>query len=140
MGKHFPSQNSRLRGKLRTAARELRHIPTPAEDMLWWRLRGRQLSGYKFHRQYAIDRFITDFYCAKSGLVIELDGEIHQQQIEADEEREQILTALGFRVIRFKNDQVLCQTDQVLQRILDTLEGTPSPKSGFDDFGEGDGG
>jgi very-short-patch-repair endonuclease len=121
MAKQNPRPDPVLRGKLRIAAREMRREPTPAEDLLWRRLRGRQLGGFRFHRQYAIDRFITDFYCAKSGLIIELDGKVHQHQVEADEEREQILSALGFRVIRFKNDQVLGQTDQVLQQILDAL-------------------
>ena len=109
-------------------------------DLLWQRLRAFRLNGYKFRRQYSIDRFIVDFYCPGTGLIIEVDGEVHRQQVEADQEREQVLAGLGFRVIRFTNAQVLGQTDQVLQQILDALEGTPSLKSGFDDFGEGDGG
>jgi very-short-patch-repair endonuclease len=140
MAKHFPHQDEKLRGKLRIVARQMRHEPTLAENLLWHRLRAFRLSGYKFRRQYAIDRFIVDFYCPGTGLIIEVDGEVHRQQVEADQEREQVLTGLGFRVIRFTNAQVLGQTDQVLQQILDALEGTPSPKSGFDDFGEGDGG
>ena len=83
-----------------------------------WRLCDRQLCGYHFHRQHKIDRFIVDFCCNQEGLVIEVDGEIHQQQVEADQEREQILISLGYRVIRFTNEQVLTQTEQVLQRII----------------------
>ncbi len=141
MGKHYPRQEPRLRGKLRTAARQMRHEPTPAEDLLWQRLRGRQLSGRKFHRQFSIDRFIVDFFSSSAALIIEVDGEVHRQQVEADKERQQILTALGFRVIRFTNAQVLDLTDQVLQEIRDALSanelrtsdtgattGTPSPK------------
>ncbi len=109
----------------------MRQEPTPAEDLLWQRLRGRQPSGPKFHRQYAIDRFIVDFFCASAALVVEVDGDIHRQQVEADREREQILTGLGFRVIRFNNDQVLNQIDDVLQEIQEALqEDTPSPKLG----------
>ena len=145
MVKHFPRQEPRLRGKLRTVARQMRHEPTPSEAVLWERLRGRQLSGHKFHRQYSIDRFIVDFICTSLALIIEVDGEVHQQQVEADQEREQILTELGFRVLRFTNAQVLEQTDQVLQEILTALttasEGTPSPDlPGFGKTGEGAGG
>lgn len=140
MGKRFPRQDARLKNKLQFAARGMRREPTQAEHFLWQRLRGRQLGGYKFHRQYPIDRFIVDFYCAKAGLIVEVDGNIHQQQIEADQERKEMLNHLGFRVIRFTNVQVLEQTGLVLQHILDILEGTPSPKSSFGDFGEGEGG
>ena len=140
MVKHYPRQDKQLQGKLRTVAREMRHEPTPAEELLWQRLRARRLCGYRFHRQHCIDRFIVDFYCAQRGLIVEVDGEVHQRQVAADQEREQALTTLGFRVIRFPNAQVLEQTDQVLEQILDALEVTPSPKSGFDDFGEGAGG
>ena len=140
MTKHYPRQDPQLRGKLRVVARQMRHEPTPAEDLLWQRLRGSQLNGYKFRRQYSIDRFIVDFYCPSAALIIEVDGEVHQQQVEADQEREQGLMELGFRILRFTNAQVLGQTEQVLQQVLDSLVGTPSPKSGFDDFGEGAGG
>ncbi len=121
MGKHYPRQEPRLRGKLRTAARQMRHEPTPAEDLLWQRLRGRQLAGQKFHRQHSIDRFIVDFFCASAALVIEVDGDVHRQQVEADQEREQLLTGLGFRVIRFTNVQVLDQTEEVLEEIQQAL-------------------
>ncbi len=119
--KHYTRQDLRLRGKLQTIARQMRHEPTPAENVLWQRLRDRQLCGHRFHRQHAIDRFIVDFVCLKMALVVEVDGEVHQKQIEADQERAQILTGLGYRVLRFTNDQVLQQTDQVLQQILKAL-------------------
>ena len=121
MVKHYPLQDPQLRGKLRFAARQMRHGPTPAEDMLWQRLRGSQLSGRKFHRQYSLDRFIVDFFCSSAALVIEVDGDIHQQQKEADQEREQILTALGFRVLRFSNEYVLEHIDYVLKQIFEAL-------------------
>ena len=140
MTKHFPPQDAKLRAKLRIVARQMRLAPTQAEDLLWKCLRTFWLSGYKFRRQHAIDRFIVDFYCPEATLIIEVDGDVHLQQVEADQEREQILADLGFRVIRFTNAQVLGQTDQVLQQILNALADTPSLKSGFDDFGEGAGG
>jgi very-short-patch-repair endonuclease len=138
--KHYTHQDKNLRGKLRTIARQMRHEPTPSEDLLWQRLRGRQLAGYKFHRQHPIDRFIVDFTCPSAGLIVEVDGEVHKQQVEADQEREQILNHLGFRVIRFTNNQVLEHTEHVLFQILDALKGTSSPLSGFDERGEEDGG
>jgi very-short-patch-repair endonuclease len=140
MVKHHPCQDPGLRRQLRIAARQMRHEPTQAENDLWQRLRNRQLSGYKFHRQYSIDRFIVDFTCLSAALVIEVDGDVHRQQVEADQEREQTLTDLGFHVLRFTNDQVIHQVDGVLQQILNSIiasKDTPSPKSGFDDFGEG---
>lgn len=121
MAKHYSPQNPRLRGKLRTIARQMRHEPTPAENLLWDRLRDRQLSGYKFHRQQLIDRFIVDFFCPSAALIVEVDGDIHQQQVEADHEREQLLASLGFRVIRFTNTEVLTQINQVLLQILEVL-------------------
>jgi very-short-patch-repair endonuclease len=118
MVKQYPHQDPILQRKLKTIARQMRHEPTPAEAILWQRLRDRQCSGLKFHRQYSIGRFIVDFFCSRAGLIVEVDGDVHQQQIEADLEREQILTGLGFHVIRFTNAQVLEQTDQVLQKIF----------------------
>lgn len=73
MVKHYPHQDKKLREKLRTVARQMRREPTPAEDLLWQRLRARQLSGFRFHRQHSIDRFIVDFLCPKAALVIEVD-------------------------------------------------------------------
>src|SRR5690349_14827718 len=107
MPKHFPPQDAKLRGKLRIVARQMRHEPTLAEDLLWQRLRVFRLNGYKFRRQYSIDRFVVDFYCPGTGLIIEVDGEVHRQQVEADQEREHILAELGFQVIRFTNAQVI---------------------------------
>ena len=99
----------------------MRHAPTPAEDLLWRVLRGRQLDGYKFRRQRPIDRFIVDFACPRAALIIEMDGEIHPQQVELDQEREQILAEHGYRILRFTNEKVLKQTDRVLQQILQAL-------------------
>ena len=67
---------------------------------MWTHLRNRQLCGYRFHRQHQIDRFIVDFVCLMPKLVIEVDGAVHQQQVTADLEREQILQSLGYRIIR----------------------------------------
>jgi len=97
-------------------ARQFRKDPTEAEAFFWGKVRNRQLFGRKFHRQYIIQHgesksvkkyFIADFFCLEKKLVVELDGEIHQQQIEYDKIREDILFEMGYRVVRFKNEEVL---------------------------------
>jgi|SRR5690606_4283333 len=108
--------------KLKPLARQMRQAPTPAEDVLWQRLRNRQLKNAKFRRQRAIERFIVDFYCDAANLVIEVDGEIHQYTAEEDRLRQDYLEALGLRVLRFSNDEVLNNLDAVLEQIAEVLE------------------
>ena len=106
-----------MRASLLSRARQLRRNQTKAELELWMRLRGRQL-GAKFKRQHRIGPYITDFCCLELRLVIELDGGQHLQQVEADQKRSAYITSRGFRVLRFWNDQVLKETDAVLDLIL----------------------
>ncbi len=82
----------------------------------------RQLCGYKFRRQHSIDRFIVDFFCREAALIIEIDGPIHEKQVEADQERQEILTQMGFHFLRFTNDQVLHHIDDVLSQITQFLK------------------
>jgi len=103
-------------------AREMRREPTAAENHLWQRLRKEQVLGFKFRRQYPIDRFIVDFYCTDAWLVIEVDGSIHDDQQEADQLRTEFLESLGLRVLRFTNGEVLQQTDGVIERIAEVLQ------------------
>jgi very-short-patch-repair endonuclease len=98
-------------------SKELRREMTPAERILWQQLRRNQLNGLHFRRQQIIDGFIADFYCHAAGLVIELDGGIHQQQADYDAERDRVLTARGLHVMRFKNEEVLRDLQSVLARI-----------------------
>ena len=107
--------------KLRLRARELRLGATDAERLLWSRLRLRQLKGFRFRRQHPIDHYIADFACIDARLVVELDGAHHIDQVDADQRRSDDLQALGFRVIRFWNDDVLLRTEHVLQAIFDAL-------------------
>ena len=104
-------------------ARELRHPQTPAEATLWRAIRNRNL-GYKFRRQYPIDRFIVDFYCARAKLCIELDGESHldADQMEYDAARTEILEYLGRKVIRFTNNDVRYNLNAVVDEILRVTE------------------
>lgn len=106
---------------LKPLARQMRHEPTLAEDILWQRLRDKGI-GVKFRRQHAIDRFIVDFYCAKSKLVIEVDGSIHDYTEEEDAIRQQFLEEVhDLRVLRFKNEEVLEKLESVLARIKEAL-------------------
>lgn len=105
--------------KLKPRAREMRHEPTPAEDALWKHLRGRGLNGAKFRRQHAIDRFIVDFVCVEHQLIVEVDGSIHElpdQQVY-DANRQTHLEALGYRILRFTNGEVLKSVEAVLEVI-----------------------
>jgi very-short-patch-repair endonuclease len=77
-------------------AKELRREVTPAEKLLWQEIRANKL-GVRFRRQQVIQGFIVDFYCHRAGLVIEVDGDIHDLQKEEDERREKVLSALGLR-------------------------------------------
>ena len=117
---------------LKPLAREMRKEPTEAEDVLWQHLRGKQL-GVRFRRQHAIDRFIVDFYARDPRLIIEVDGSIHETQEEYDAMRQAFLESLGYRVLRFTNEQVLQDIQGVLAVIRAVLEPhplSPSPLAG----------
>ncbi len=107
--------------KLKPIAREMRTRPTEAEDILWQHLRCYAVSGYKFRRQHNIERFIVDFYCAEAKLVIEVDGHIHQYQAEEDAVRQQYLEGQNLKVIRFSNDFILNNINEVINQIISYL-------------------
>lgn len=124
--------------KLKPIAREMRKDPTAAEGKLWQHLRRKQVSGYKFRRQHAIERFIVDFYCHEAGLVVEVDGPVHQYTAEEDAIRQEFLESLGLRVLRFTNEQVEKDIDGVLaaiaQALHETAVDTPMPVTPADVF------
>jgi very-short-patch-repair endonuclease len=97
-------------------ARELRRDMTPAEKIFWEELRANKL-GVHFRRQQVIAGFIVDFYCHKAGLVVEVDGDIHDLQKEEDARRERALSELGLRIVRFRNDEVLKNVSVVATKI-----------------------
>ena len=97
-------------------AREMRANPTPAEAALWKVLKGKK-SGTKFRQQHLISDFIVDFVCLTRKLILELDGKIHDFQLEKDSERTKELEAAGFKVVRFKNEEVVGNIDEVLLKI-----------------------
>lgn len=111
---------------IKPLARQKRHEPTQAEDVLWQRLRNRQIDGAKFRRQHAIERFIVDFYCSAARLVIEVDGSIHDYTPEEDAARQAYLESLGLRVVRFSNVQVRDEINYVLRTISALLDCTES--------------
>ncbi|GAB4457711.1 MAG: hypothetical protein Kow0031_38450 [Anaerolineae bacterium] len=115
---HHKNKSIRAERPIRQRARDLRREMTPAEEVLWQALRGKKLAGLKFRRQHPIDRCIADFYCATGKLVIEIDGGIHTTQRERDADRTEFLQQRGYRLIRFQNEQVLNELDDVLAAIL----------------------
>jgi very-short-patch-repair endonuclease len=103
-------------------SRDLRREMTPAEKILWQELRGNKL-GVHFRRQQVIAGFIVDFYCHKADLVIELDGSVHEgdEQKERDAERDKVLSEMGLRVFRFRNEAVMKNLPGVLGRIRELI-------------------
>lgn len=116
------SPNGRTMKRRVASARELRTRLTPAESLLWNALRGDQL-GYRVRRQHGVGPFVVDFCCVPARLVIEIDGDIHERPdvAEQDQWRSEYLVALGFTVIRFSNEQVLGELDQVIAAIRTEL-------------------
>lgn len=107
------------RRKLKQPSRELRNSMTDAEQVLWSRLRGKQLHGVQFYRQKPIGPYIVDFYAHAAMLVIEVDGGQHYEPGHArhDAERDRFLADRGLLVMRFDNGQVLRETDAVVEQI-----------------------
>jgi len=96
---------------------------TEAERLLWQKLRRKQLKGYQFYRQKIVERYIVDFYCPAARLVIELDGGQHysEEGQEKDRKRDEKLSGLGLRVLRFSDKDVFENTGAVLERIWGSL-------------------
>ncbi|MBI2907424.1 MAG: DUF559 domain-containing protein [Chloroflexi bacterium] len=100
-------------------SKQLRRRMTREEATLWESLRKNQLNGLHFRRQQVIHGFIVDFYCHSAQLIVEVDGDIHEQQRDYDAERDAVLTAHGFTVLRIRNEKVKEDLPGVLSRILE---------------------
>ena len=100
---------------------QLRRYATVSEKILWDHLRARQLMGSKFRRQHAIGRTIVDFVCIKEKLIIELDGPVHDKRKAYDERRDAWLRSQGYRVIRFKNEDLEQTPVKVIEQIKSVL-------------------
>lgn len=117
--------NHKINEVIKETCRELRKESTPAEKKIWKCLRNKLLENRKFYRQYPImyegnvkdSFFIADFFCFEEKLIIELDGKIHNYTKKYDEERTNILNNLGYKVIRFENDEVMNNLQEVLKVI-----------------------
>lgn len=106
--------------------RVLRSNLTDAEQLLWQRLRGKQI-GAKFRRQHPFENYILDFVCLPHKLVVEVDGGQHAGQFAYDSKRTALLEASGFRVLRFWNNQVLNELDSVIEVIRHAIQTHPHP-------------
>ena len=116
----------------RQLARALRKRMTDAERKLWRHLRNRELGGWKFRRQYPVGPFIVDFICVEKNVVIEVDGGQHAENEALDLQRSAYLNKMGYRVVRFWNNEVLQETEAVLEAIFAILandkQNSPSPR------------
>jgi 5-methyltetrahydrofolate--homocysteine methyltransferase len=107
--------------------KENRKNQTEAEKFLWEKVRNRKIKGLKFNRQFLLEYkqimgnklyYIADFHNFENKLIIEIDGTIHQYQAEYDREREEDIKTLGYKVLRFTNEEVLNQWHDVEQKLL----------------------
>jgi adenine-specific DNA methylase/very-short-patch-repair endonuclease len=117
---------NRIPSDLLDFARNLRKESTDAETRLWYLLRDRRLAGKKFRRQHPIPPYVVDFFCNEEKLVIEVDGGQHAEAKKRDEERTAFLEKQGLQVVRFWDNEVLNETEAVLERIWRDLN-RPSP-------------
>jgi very-short-patch-repair endonuclease len=127
--------------KLKLLARELRNNATKSEIILWGKLKGRQCYGYDFHRQKPIDNYILDFYCHELLLGIELDGyshellEVHQKDLK----KEKRLNEFGITILRFRDEQVFKDMENVLRAIEFYIKAfekhTPNPSQEGNNLG-----
>lgn len=109
--------------KLKELARQLRNNSTKAEIILWQKLKRKQLYGFDFHRQKPIGNYILDFFCHELMLGIEVDGYSHQlvEVFKKDKTKESVMSGFGISVLRFSDEQVLRDMDNVLRAIEDYI-------------------
>ncbi|HSB01349.1 MAG TPA: DUF559 domain-containing protein [Anaerolineales bacterium] len=120
-------RGQRVSYEMHERTKKLHREMTPAEKILWGKLRANKLSGLHFRRQQIIDGYFADFYCHQHALIVELDGGIREFQKDYDAERAAHLIARGFRIIRFKNEEFSENLPVVLKRIVETCSLADSP-------------
>ena len=113
----------RYNRNLKQLSRQLRENMTDAERHLWAKIRMKQLKGYQFYRQKPIGDYIVDFFCPKAKLVIEIDGSQHfsEKTNQYDRIRDEYMSSLGLRVLRFTNTDVLTRIEGVIERIEEEI-------------------
>ena len=128
-----------IRRRMVEIAREFRKEPTKSEAILWEALRGKKLDGIKFRRQQPVGYFVVDFYNSVYRLVVEVDGPIHDNQIDADRARQDILEILGLNVLRIKSETVEKNLPRALDEIRAKIENlkikaneSPSPREAWE--------
>ena len=104
--------------------RRLRKEQTYTEEIVWMQLRNRQILGYKFRRQYSVDKHIIDFYCPELKLAIELDGDVHNlpEQKEKDIVRQKYLEEFGINLIRIKNEEFFGNPNKTFEKIENKIK------------------
>ena len=118
---------NRVYNRIETKAkrRDLRKNMTKAESVLWRKIKGKQLFGIKFRRQFSIGKYIVDFYCPRYKLAIEVDGDSHYWNEEAkvyDRQRQTYIESFGIRFLRFPNAEIYQNMDGVLLAIEKKIE------------------
>ena len=104
--------------ELRELAKNNRKKPTTGEEIIWKEILMKRKTGYKFLRQKPINRFILDFYCSEINLAIEIDGSSHDKKKYYDEARDVFLKQVGIKTIRFTNDEVMDDIENVKKKIM----------------------
>ncbi len=114
---------------MKQLARKLRRQSTDAEKLLWYHLRAHRMAGFKFRRQFIIEPYIVDFACLEEKLIVEADGGQHVTQQNEDAARTAHLEKLGYRVLRFRNHEILNDPLSVLTQIHKALtDSQPAPQ------------
>ena len=118
----YQNADGAVYGKLKECASYNRKHTTQAESVLWEYLKKKQL-GVSFRRQHIVGQYIADFVCLSHGLVIEVDGGYHQlpERQTSDAERTQWLESQGLKVLRFTNEEVICNIDNIINKIKDSI-------------------
>jgi len=107
--------------------KRLRNNLAAPEIIMWSRLKGKQLEGYKFRRQESIGRYVVDFYCPVVHLIVEIDGDSHftMEAQNYDRHREMYFESLGLHMLRFTNKEVTSNLHGVLNRLLQEVQRLP---------------
>ena len=136
MENYTPHHPAKLPDDIRIWAREMRGRMTDAEALLWMLLRNRRIAGAKFRRQHPVGRYIIDYYCVEQKLAIELDGGQHGEAVGYDQHRDSWLRSQEIRVLRFWNNQMLAETEVVMEEIyravveIESDQVAPRPQAG----------
>jgi adenine-specific DNA-methyltransferase len=111
-----------VRQRMVAAARGFRQVPTRSEAILWQAIRDRKLDGLKFRRQHPVGPYVADFCCAEARLIVEVDGPVHDSHQQRDRDRQQLLEAAGYRVLRIPSEDIERDVRPVLAKIRAVAE------------------